>query len=87
MIFIYAFFVWRILVIARESRDRGGSLIASGFAVMFIFYFLTNIAMTMGLAPVTGLPLPLVSYGGSSMVSSWIAVGILESIHSRRFTY
>ena len=87
MIFTYAFFVWRILVIARESRDRGGSLIASGFAVMFIFYFLTNIAMTMGLAPVTGLPLPLVSYGGSSMVSSWIAVGILESIHSRRFTY
>ncbi len=87
MLVVYIFFIWRILVIARDARDRGGSLAASGFAVMFIFYFITNIAMTMGLAPVTGLPLPLVSYGGSSMVSSWIAVGILENIHSRRFTY
>lgn len=87
IMFVYGFFIWRILVIVKDSRDRGGSLIASGIATMFIFYFLTNIGMTLGLAPVTGLPLPFVSYGGSALVSAWLAVGLLESIYSRRFTY
>jgi rod shape determining protein RodA len=84
---VYFLFIWRVLAVIRDARDRTGSLMASGIGVMFIFYFITNIAMSLGLAPVTGLPLPFVSYGGSSMASAWIAVGILESIHARRFTY
>lgn len=84
---IYFLFIWRILAVVRDARDRTGSLMAGGIGVMFIFYFVTNIAMALGLAPVTGLPLPFVSYGGSSIVSSWMAVGILESIYARRFTY
>ncbi|PKN01375.1 MAG: rod shape-determining protein RodA [Elusimicrobia bacterium HGW-Elusimicrobia-1] len=84
---VYFLFMWRVLAVIRDARDRTGSLMAAGIGVMFIFYFVTNIAMTLGLAPVTGLPLPFVSYGGSSMASAWMAVGILESIHARRFTY
>ncbi len=84
---IYFLFIWRILVIVKDSKDRGGSLVAIGIAVMFVFYLLINVGMTLGLAPVTGLPLPFLSYGGSAIVSAWVAVGILESIYSRRFTY
>ena len=67
------------------ARDRFGSLAASGFAAMFAFYALLNLGMTMGLAPVAGVPLPLVSYGGSSVVSSMFSIGILLSIHWRRY--
>ena len=72
---------------ARDARDCFGSLIASGIAGMFAFYGVINIGMVMGLMPATGLPLPLISYGGSSLVSSLLAIGILFSIHIRRFTY
>lgn len=82
---LYFLIAWRGYDIALTSRDRFGSLVASGFATMFAFYALLNIGMTMGLAPVAGVPLPLVSYGGSSVVSSMLAVGILLSIHWRRY--
>ena len=75
------------MVVARESRDRFGSLIASGLASMFAFYGIINIGMVMGLMPTTGLPLPFVSYGGSSIVASLWAIGILVSVHIRRFTH
>ncbi|MCB4757594.1 MAG: FtsW/RodA/SpoVE family cell cycle protein [Elusimicrobia bacterium] len=81
---LYFLIVWRGFDIALESRDRFGSLVAAGFATMFGFYALLNIGMTMGMAPVAGVPLPLVSYGGSSMASSMMAVGLLLSIHMRR---
>jgi len=84
-ILFYFFFVWRALLIAQHARDRYGSLVATGIATMFAFYGIINIGMVMGLMPVTGLPLLLLSYGGSSMLSSMIAVGILMSIHLRRF--
>jgi rod shape determining protein RodA len=80
----YFLIVWKGFEIAMSARDRFGSLVASGFATMFAFYSILNIGMTMGLAPVAGVPLPLVSYGGSSVVSSMTAVGILLSIHWRR---
>ncbi|MDD2523920.1 MAG: rod shape-determining protein RodA [Endomicrobiia bacterium] len=84
-ILFYFFFVWRALVIAQHARDRYGSLVATGIATMFAFYGIINIGMVMGLMPATGLPLLLLSYGGSSMFSSMIAIGILLSIHLRRF--
>lgn len=81
---LYFLIVWRGFEISLVSRDRYGSLVAAGVAAMFAFYALLNLGMTMGLAPVAGVPLPLVSYGGSSVVSSMLAVGLLLSIHWRR---
>jgi rod shape determining protein RodA len=83
----YFLFIWRALVIAKESRDRYGSLVASGIATMFAFYAVINIGMVMGMMPVTGMPLLLLSYGGSSVFSSLCAIGVLCSIHMRRHTY
>jgi rod shape determining protein RodA len=86
MISLYFGLIWRALVIAREARDRYGSFVATGIAAMFGFYAVINIGMVMGLMPAAGLPLPLISYGGSGMVSSMISIGILFSIHIRRYT-
>ncbi|MBR3628834.1 MAG: rod shape-determining protein RodA [Elusimicrobia bacterium] len=84
-ILFYFLFIWRALVVAKQARDRFGSLVAMGIATMFAFYAIINLGMVMGLMPVTGLPLLLLSYGGSSMLSSMFAIGILISIHIRRF--
>jgi rod shape determining protein RodA len=86
-IIVYLIFIWRILIIAKEAKDCYGSLIALGLATMFMFYAMINIGMTMGLMPVTGMPLLFISYGGSSMVSSLCAVGILYSIYSKSHEY
>ncbi|MCB4792659.1 MAG: rod shape-determining protein RodA [Elusimicrobia bacterium] len=86
LVSLYFALIWRALVIAREARDRYGSMVATGIATMFGFYAIINIGMVMGLMPAAGLPLPFVSYGGSSMVSSLTAIGILFSIHIRRYT-
>ncbi|MDR2426094.1 MAG: rod shape-determining protein RodA [Endomicrobium sp.] len=86
-ILFYLFFIWRALVISVEARDRYGSLVSAGLATMFAFYAIINIGMVMGIMPATGVPLVLMSYGGSSMVSSLLGVGILQSIHMRRHTY
>jgi rod shape determining protein RodA len=85
IIIAYFFFIWRSLVIAKEARDRYGSLVAMGLATMFVFYVVINIGMVMGMMPVTGIPLLLISYGGSSTFSSLCAVGVLSSINMRRY--
>ncbi|OGR82070.1 MAG: rod shape-determining protein RodA [Elusimicrobia bacterium RIFCSPHIGHO2_01_FULL_64_10] len=84
---LYLVLLLRAVRIAGDSRDHFGSLVAIGIAVMFAFYIFMNLAMVMGLAPITGLPLPFLSYGGSAMISSLAAVGLLLSIHVRRFTH
>lgn len=84
-ILFYFLFIWRALVVAKQARDRFGSLVAMGIATMFAFYAIINLGMVMGLMPVTGLPLLLLSYGGSSILSSMFAIGILISINIRRF--
>ncbi|OEG70564.1 hypothetical protein ATZ36_04085 [Candidatus Endomicrobiellum trichonymphae] len=86
-LFLYFLFIWRALAIAKEARDRYGSLVAVGFAAMFTFYAVINIGMVMGIMPVTGIPLLFLSYGGSSIFSSLCTVGILCSIHMRRHIY
>lgn len=86
-ILLYFMVVWRGMIVAREARDRFGSLVAVGVSTMFAFYALINIGMVMGMMPATGLPLPLLSYGGSSMVSALWAIGLLFSVHVRRFTH
>jgi rod shape determining protein RodA len=81
------FVVWRAFVIATESQDRFGSLIAAGLGCLIGFESLVNIGMVLGLLPITGVALPFVSYGGSHMVTSLIAVGLLQSVNFRRYIY
>jgi rod shape determining protein RodA len=75
--------VWRMLHVATVARDRFGVLIAVGIATIFLFHVFVNIGMTMGLMPVTGIPLPFISYGRSNLVVSVIALGLLQSIAMR----
>jgi rod shape determining protein RodA len=79
--------VLRGINIAYASKDRLGSLIAIGVVAMLSIYILFNIGMTIGLTPVVGLPLPLFSYGGSSMLATMVAIGLLLNIRMRRFLY
>jgi rod shape determining protein RodA len=76
--------VLRALRIARRADDQFGLLVASGIAIWFGLQSFINIGMTIGIMPVTGLPLPFVSYGGSAMFADMIAVGVLLSVHRRR---
>jgi rod shape determining protein RodA len=76
--------VWRLLVISANARDRFGALVALGIAAMFVFHVFVNIGMTIGIMPVTGLPLPFLSAGGSSFLNFSIALGIANSIWLRR---
>lgn len=82
----YALLLWRLYRIARLAGDPFGSYLVTGVFAMFAFQMFQSIGMTMGIMPVTGIPLPFVSYGGSSAVTSFIGVGIALSVHMRRFT-
>jgi rod shape determining protein RodA len=82
---LLALLAWRGLRIAAVARDPFGTLIAAGVVTMLVFQAFVNIGMTIGIMPITGIPLPFVSYGGSSLVSSFLAVGLLESVHMRRY--
>ncbi len=80
----YAIIMWRLVVIAVNARDRYGVLVVVGIAAMFAFHVYINIGMTVGIAPVTGLPLPFMSAGGSTFVTMAIALGIANSVWLRR---
>ncbi|MGQ9525998.1 MAG: rod shape-determining protein RodA [Armatimonadota bacterium] len=81
---LYLLLIWRALRITMVCEDLLGQLIAGGVATLFLFHVLVNVGMTLGLAPVTGVPLLLFSYGPSSVLSNLLAIGILQSIHMRR---
>lgn len=81
---LFALIVWRLVMIALVSRDRFGSLLAAGTAAMVVFHVFVNIGMTIGIAPVTGLPLPFLSMGGSFYLAMSIAFGICNSVYLRR---
>jgi rod shape determining protein RodA len=87
LIVLYLVLVLRGIYIAYASKDRLGCLIAAGVVAMLSVYILFNIGMTVGLTPVVGLPLPLFSYGGSSMLATMVAIGLLLNIRMRRFLY
>jgi rod shape determining protein RodA len=82
---LFAVLLWRGFRIALLSRDPFGTLLATGVVTMLAFQVVVNVGMTMGIMPVTGIPLPLVSYGGTAMLTNWAAVGLLLNIHMRRF--
>ena len=80
---LFAIFIFRMLAIARTARDNFGYLIVIGIAMMFATQAIVNIGMNLGVLPVVGIPLPFVSYGGTSLLISFFAVGLLESIYIR----
>ncbi|MFF8989863.1 rod shape-determining protein RodA [Streptomyces sp. NPDC014983] len=84
IIFLIGVILWRACRIARDSTELYGTIVAAGIVTWFAFQAFENIGMTLGIMPVTGLPLPFVSYGGSSMFAVWVAVGLLQSIKVQR---
>lgn len=84
LLFLFAVFLLRAISIATKSRDVYGMLVSSGVISMFVFHILVNVGMTSGIMPVTGIPLPLISYGGSAMLTNMISIGLLLSINIRR---
>ncbi len=81
---LYLLMLWRIITIAYMSGDRYGYLICAGIFGMFFTYMMVNFGMLTGVVPVAGIPLPLISYGGSNLVSSLWALGVVQSVYSRR---
>jgi len=84
VLLFYAILLWRALRVAMLSKDPFGTYLAAGIAAMFAIQMFVNIGMTVGIMPITGIPLPFVSYGGSSLIASYMAIGLLLSIQLRR---
>lgn len=84
VIILYVVLITKAVYVAKTAKDDAGSYIAAGIAGIFFFHMLENIGMTMGLLPITGIPLPFVSYGGSSMITNLIMIAILLNISARR---
>ncbi|MCX5911666.1 MAG: rod shape-determining protein RodA [Deltaproteobacteria bacterium] len=85
LLFLLLFLVSRGLKIASNSKDRGGSVLAIGVSAMIFWQAFINIGMVVGIVPVVGVPLPLFSYGGTSLVTTLIGIGILMNVSMRRF--
>lgn len=81
---IFGIILWRLWRTAQMARDRFSFFMASGALTMVAFQIFQNIGMTLGVTPVSGLPLPFISYGGSHLISSAILIGLVQSIHMRR---
>ena len=82
---LYLLVLWRMLETARLARDRLGAFVVAGYTACFGFQVVYNVAMVAGLVPVKGLPLPLMSYGGSSVLSAFMGIGLVLSVRMRRF--
>ncbi len=80
---LFVVLIWRALRIATISRDLYGSMIAGCIAAIFLFEVFVNIGMTIGIMPITGIPLPFISYGGAALITDLMLVGLLESVHVR----
>jgi rod shape determining protein RodA len=82
---LFAVVVWRTWRTATLARDLFGTLLCVGILAMFVFQIFENVGMTMGIMPITGIPLPFMSYGGSSTVANFAAIGLVLNVHMRRF--
>jgi rod shape determining protein RodA len=81
VLLLYALLIWRALRVLVMAKDLFGTLIAAGVAAMLMFQVFVNVGMTIGIMPITGVTLPLMSYGGSSVITTLLAVGLLQSIY------
>lgn len=84
VIVLYVVLITKIIFIAKTAKDDKGAYIAMGIAGVFVFHMVENIGMTMGLLPITGVPLPFVSYGGSSLLTNLILIGLVLNVSGRR---
>ena len=84
IILLYVYLITKCIYIAKTAKDKAGSLIAIGITGIFLFHVLENIGMVMGLLPITGVPLPFISYGGSSLITNFICIGLLLNISGKR---
>ncbi|RPF49365.1 rod shape determining protein RodA [Thermodesulfitimonas autotrophica] len=84
LLLLYFVLIFRGIKIAAAAKDTFGRLLATGIVTMLLFHILVNVGMTMGIMPVTGIPLPLFSYGGSALLTNLAAIGLLENIYVRR---
>jgi rod shape determining protein RodA len=80
---LFALLIWRALRILTMSKNLYGALVAGGITAMLMFQVFVNVGMTIGIMPITGIPLPLMSYGGSSVLTTLMAIGLLQSIHAQ----
>jgi len=87
VVFLYYMIVRRAFIISTQTSDLYGKCIAIGIGVLFAFQVIINISMTIGLMPVVGIPLPLISYGGSSLIATLVAIGLLVNVCMRRSTF
>ena len=78
--------VWRVWRAAQLARDEFGTLLCTGIMVMLVVQIFENVGMTMGIMPITGIPLPFVSYGGSALLTMFLSMGLVLSVHMRRFS-
>jgi rod shape determining protein RodA len=86
LLLLYVIMAWRIWHAARVARDMFGTLICAGVLSMLVFQVFQSVGMTTGIMPVTGIPLPLLSYGGSSMLTMAVAVGLVLNVHMHRYS-
>ncbi|MCL5036564.1 MAG: rod shape-determining protein RodA [Chloroflexi bacterium] len=84
MLLLFFYIMWQCIKISENARDTYGRFLAIGVFWMLLFHVLINVGMTMGIMPVTGIPLPFISYGGSSMLTNFMAVGLVLSVYLRR---
>jgi rod shape determining protein RodA len=80
---MYALLIWRGLRILTVAKNLFGALIAGGIVAMLLFQVFVNVGMNVGIMPITGIPLPLLSYGGSSVLTTFLAIGLLQSIYAQ----
>ncbi len=83
LLLLYLLVVWRGLRVVTVAGDLYGAVVAGGLVVAFLFQVFVNVGMTMGVAPVTGIPLPFIAVGGTSMVANLVLIGVLQGIHAR----
>ena len=84
IILLYVYLITKCIYIAKTAKDRAGSLIAIGITGVFLFHVIENVGMVMGLLPITGVPLPFISYGGSSLITNFMCIGLLLNISGKR---
>jgi rod shape determining protein RodA len=86
LLVVLSIIVWRVWRTAQLARDEFGTLVCTGVMVMLVVQCFENIGMTMGIMPITGIPLPFVSYGGSALLTMFVSMGLVLSVHMRRFS-
>lgn len=84
IIILYVLLITKCIYVAKTAKDETGSLIAAGITGVFVFHMIENIGMVMGLLPITGVPLPFISYGGSSLITNFICIALILNISSKR---